>query len=118
VKFIIDITPGDYTTEDDLLYQRENIRIELHAAVDVVAYRLFPEYTFNFQPEDTYPLASTRSSAQYTGRLAMIRAHGNHGDPSVALRILDLEPGNYDLTQEQPGTILLRELRRRRGIDT
>ena len=41
--------------------------------------------------------ACTIAIAAIAGRLAMIRAHGNLGDPSVALKVLDLEPCNRAL---------------------
>lgn len=41
--------------------------------------------------------ATTTAAAAIAGRLAMIRAHGNLGDPSVALKVLDLEPCNRAL---------------------
>ena len=48
LKFIIDVTPGDHTTETDLTRMREGIRITLSSAVNHVARDIFPELTFDF----------------------------------------------------------------------
>jgi hypothetical protein len=47
MRYIIDVTPGDYTTESDLAAIAESIRLSLDAAVSDVSGYSFPEYTFS-----------------------------------------------------------------------
>lgn len=46
MRFIINVTPGDYTNEADLALMGENIRLSLNTAVNDVANNMFPEYVF------------------------------------------------------------------------
>jgi hypothetical protein len=53
MRFTIDVTPGDHTTETGLVALAESIRLVLSQAVDHVAGGLFPEYAFDFYPDPT-----------------------------------------------------------------
>lgn len=53
MRFIIDVTPGDHTTETELAWLAESIRLTLSEAVDCVAGNIFPEFTVDFHPDPT-----------------------------------------------------------------
>jgi hypothetical protein len=46
VKFTVEVTPGYYTTEEDLEMQSPAIRAALDLAVGDVANNVYPEFTF------------------------------------------------------------------------
>ncbi len=47
MRFIIDVTPGDYTTEQDLTVQSPAIRAALNLAVNDIANNVYPEFRFS-----------------------------------------------------------------------